>query len=126
MGGIWPIMALTVDGVDIQTTDVDSTEFTDYVFQVDLTSGIHTIGVSFLNDDYNPGVEDRNLYLDRLTIISPPGVDRPKFEVRGADGDEVLLPTARSNLLKFSSHTPHFCYFELSTTFCARLNFDRV
>ena len=45
---------------------VDSAGYTDYVFQVDLPAGVHTIGVSFLNDAYNPGVEDRNLYLDRV------------------------------------------------------------
>ena len=42
-----------------------------------MSSGFHTIGVSFLNDAYDPGVEDRNLYIDRLSIISPPGVDKP-------------------------------------------------
>ena len=66
LGGIWPEMALTVDDVVEETVTVDSAEYTDYVFQVDLTAGVHTIGVSFLNDAYNPGVEDRNLYLDRV------------------------------------------------------------
>src|SRR4030042_825161 len=31
-----------------------------------LTFGDHSIGVAFLNDAYNPGVEDRNLYLDKF------------------------------------------------------------
>ena len=79
LGGIWPEMALSVDGVGAETVTVDSTEYMDYVFQVDITPGIHTIGVSFLNDAWNPGVEDRNLYLDRFTIISPPGIGSPEL-----------------------------------------------
>ena len=66
LGGIWPEMALSVDSVAEETTTVDSANYTDYLFQVELTAGVHTIGVSFLNDAYNPGVEDRNLYLDRV------------------------------------------------------------
>ena len=79
LAGIWPVMALSVDGVAGETVTVDSAGYTDYVFQVDLTPGVHTIGVAFCNDAYNPGVEDRNLYIDRLTIISPPGVDKPEI-----------------------------------------------
>ena len=79
LGNIWPLMELSIDGAAGETVTVDSADYTDYVFQVDLTPGVHTIGVSFLNDAYNPGVEDRNLYLDRVTIISPPGVDTPEI-----------------------------------------------
>ena len=79
LGGIWPDMALIADDVDRETVAVDSTEYMDYVFQFDITPGIHTIGVSFLNDAYDPGVADRNLYLDRFTIISPPGIDAPEL-----------------------------------------------
>jgi hypothetical protein len=46
---------------------------------VELTDGIHSIGVSFLNDAYDPGVEDRNLYVDRFVIISPLGVAGPEL-----------------------------------------------
>ena len=55
LDGIWPVMALSVDGVAGETVTVDSAEYTDYVFQVDLTPGVHTIGVSFLNDAYESG-----------------------------------------------------------------------
>ena len=79
LGGIWPLMALSVDGVAGETATVDSGVYTDYSFQVELAPGVHSIGVSFLNDAYNPGVEDRNLYLDRLVIISPPGIAKPKL-----------------------------------------------
>jgi hypothetical protein len=76
LGGIWPLMALNVDGVAGETATVDRGVYRDYSFQVELEPGVHSIGVSFLNDAWNPGVEDRNLYLDRLVIISPPGVEK--------------------------------------------------
>ena len=89
LGGIWPVMELSVNGSAGETVTVDSVEYTDYVFQVDLTPGVHTIGISFLNDAWNPGVEDRNLYLDRFTIISPPGADKP--EIAGATGASLVI-----------------------------------
>jgi hypothetical protein len=61
-------MALFIDGNQGETTVVDTDIFTEYTFQADLAAGNHTLGVSFLNDAYNPGVEDRNLYLDRIEI----------------------------------------------------------
>ena len=47
LGGIWPEMALSVDGVAEETMTVDSENYTDYVFQVELTAGVHTIGSAF-------------------------------------------------------------------------------
>ena len=70
LGGIWPLMALSVDGVAGEPVTVGSGVYIDYSFQVALAPGVHLIGVSFLNDAYNPGVEDRNLYLDKFTIAS--------------------------------------------------------
>jgi hypothetical protein len=72
-------MALSVDGLTGQPLTVDSAGFTGYSFQVELTPGDHSIGVAFLNDAYNPGVEDRNLYLDKFTIYSPPGIAKPEL-----------------------------------------------
>ena len=79
MGGIWPLMALNVDGMDAETVTVDSSIYMDYLFEVELDLGVHFTGVSFLNDAYNPGVEDRNLYVDRFVIISPPGIAKPEL-----------------------------------------------
>ena len=69
--------------------------YTDYSFQVELTSGAHSIGVAFLNDAYNPGVEDRNLYLDKFMIYSPPGIAKP--ELAGAlviEAEDATIKTA--------------------------------
>lgn len=79
LGGIWPLMALSVDGVAGEPVTVGSGGYTDYSFQVALAPGVHSIGVAFLNDAYNPGVEDRNLYLDKFTIYSPPGIAKPEL-----------------------------------------------
>ena len=79
LGGIWPLMALSVDGVAGKPVTVGSGVYIDYSFQVALTPGDHSIGVAFLNDAYNPGVEDRNLYLDKFSIYSPPGIAKPEL-----------------------------------------------
>ena len=74
--GVWPEMALMVDGRAVKTACVDRAERADYRFDVDLTAGIHEIAAAFLNDAVL-GKEDRNLYLDRMTISPPPGVSEP-------------------------------------------------
>jgi len=74
--GVWPKMALVVDGRPAKTVTVDRGERTDYRFNVELTEGIHEIAAAFLNDAVVAG-EDRNLYLDCLTIIPPEGAGEP-------------------------------------------------
>jgi hypothetical protein len=70
LGGIWPLMALSVDGLArlTQGLSVNSREFKDYSFQVEFTPGVHSVGVAFLNDASNGRLEDRNLYLDKIEI----------------------------------------------------------
>jgi hypothetical protein len=72
-------MALSVDGIAGEPVTVGSGVYTDYSFQVALAPGVHSIGVGFLNDAHNPGVEDRNLYLDKFSIYSPPGIGKPEL-----------------------------------------------
>jgi hypothetical protein len=78
---IWPLMALYVDGFELGAVTVDSSGFTDYSFLVELSPGVHFVGVSFENDDHEPGIADRNLYLDQLVIESPPGLPAPKIRL---------------------------------------------
>ncbi|MCY2986674.1 MAG: endo-1,4-beta-xylanase [Planctomycetota bacterium] len=75
-GGVWPEMALLVDGKAVKTVTVGRAERADYRFDVHLAAGAHEIAAGFLNDALI-GKEDRNLYLERLTINSPPGVADP-------------------------------------------------
>lgn len=54
------------------------------------------IGVSFLNDAYNPGVEDRNLYLDKFTIASPSGIAKPELageKIVSRSPDDIIPST---------------------------------
>ena len=74
--GTWPEMALLVDGRAVKTVTVGRGESADYRFDVELTAGIHEIAAAFLNDTI-AGTEDRNLYLDRITITPPAGAAEP-------------------------------------------------
>jgi len=74
--GVWPEMALMVDGRAVTTVSVGQAEAKDCSFEVDLAPGVHEIAAAFLNDAV-VGREDRNLYLDRITIVSPQGAPDP-------------------------------------------------
>ena len=73
---VWPEMALMVDGRIAKSVTVGRDEPADYRFETELTAGIHEIAAAFLNDAV-VGREDRNLYLDHLTIIPPAGAAEP-------------------------------------------------
>ena len=77
-GGVWPEMALLVDGRAVKTVSVDQAKPKDFAFQVELTTGDHEIAAAFLNDALI-GKEDRNLYLARITIIPPSAAPDPTF-----------------------------------------------
>ncbi|MHB8951796.1 MAG: endo-1,4-beta-xylanase [Pirellulaceae bacterium] len=77
-GGVWPEMALLVNGLVAKTVSVEGAQPKDYPFEVQLAAGDHEIAAAFLNDAL-VGKEDRNLYLVRITIISPTGAPDPTF-----------------------------------------------
>jgi endo-1,4-beta-xylanase len=74
--GVWPEMALLVDGRAVDTVFVERADPQDCQFTVDLTAGIHEIAAAFLNDAVTDK-EDRNLYLQRITIRAPAGGAEP-------------------------------------------------
>ena len=78
---VWPEMGLMVDGRMIKSVTVARDEPADYRFETELAAGIHEIAASFLNDAVI-GREDRNLYLDRLTIVPPAGTAEPVLVAR--------------------------------------------
>ena len=65
-GGVWPEMALLIDGQAVKTVSVGSAQRADYRFDVELAAGIHEVAAAYLNDAVIEK-EDRNLYLDRFT-----------------------------------------------------------
>jgi endo-1,4-beta-xylanase len=72
-GGEYPLMALSVDGLARDAVSVtNSTAWEEYAFQAELESGVHTLGVQFLNDAMING-EDRNLFLDSMTVTALSG-----------------------------------------------------
>jgi endoglucanase len=66
----WPHMVVTVGGVSIGAATIGSASYQPYTFY---TSGAVTgeIRVIFDNDYYAPGVGDRNLLVDRVTVFRP-------------------------------------------------------
>ncbi|MCX6997593.1 MAG: endo-1,4-beta-xylanase [Kiritimatiellaeota bacterium] len=89
-GGVWPEMALRVDGHPVKTVAVNSTNQADYHFTVDLPAGTREIAAAFLNDAMI-GKEDRNLYLERFTIIPPADIPGPAL----SDGRELAEQAER-------------------------------
>ncbi|MCU0962954.1 MAG: endo-1,4-beta-xylanase, partial [Pirellulaceae bacterium] len=75
-GGVWPEMALLVDGGVVHTATVDHADRRDCTFPTELTAGVHEIAVAFLNDAL-VGDEDRNLYIERITLRAPQGAGAP-------------------------------------------------
>jgi len=89
-GGGWPEMALLIDGKQLRQLTVNRAEPADYRFDADLTAGPHEIAAAFLNDALI-GKEDRNLYLQRITITPPQGADAPTL----TDGKELMAQAAK-------------------------------
>jgi len=73
---VWPEMGLMVDGRIVKSITVSRDVPANYRFETALAAGIHEIAAAFLNDAVIDR-EDRNLYLDRLTIIPPAGTAEP-------------------------------------------------
>ena len=68
-GGAWPHLVLSVDGNVVGDAVVDSDSYASYDVVVDAsgTSAAREVSVQFDNDYYQDG-EDRNLYVDTVTI----------------------------------------------------------
>jgi hypothetical protein len=69
--GVWPRMALRVNGGDIQEWDVNTADYRPYVAGAQLIRGNNRIEVAFLNDAVIEGA-DRNLFVDRITVGARP------------------------------------------------------
>ncbi len=68
--GVWPTMELRVGGAVVGTKVVNSTSWVPYSFTYNATAGAKTVGVYFTND-INVPPEDRNLYVDKVTVACP-------------------------------------------------------
>ena len=73
--GIFPQVAITVNGANRTNWFLTSTAMTRYAFSLYLAAGTYNLGLAFLNDA-NPAPEDRNAAFDRMTLTpaSPPRI----------------------------------------------------
>lgn len=79
-----PVMTVSVDGVVVATTSVSSTSWTDYSIPVSLSAGTHTISIAFTNDLRQSAAKDRNLRIDKITVVAgatstPPSTQTPPY-----------------------------------------------
>ena len=65
--GVAPNMVVTVGGTQIYSTSVTSNNWAEYTFVADVDWGLQELRIQFTNDYYQNG-EDRNLFVDRITI----------------------------------------------------------
>lgn len=65
--GVGPNMEIRSDGVVLASIDVRSTEVESYSATAQIDAGTHEIAIAFTNDDGGGG-EDRNLFVESLTI----------------------------------------------------------
>ncbi|MCC6145144.1 MAG: endo-1,4-beta-xylanase [Candidatus Hydrogenedentes bacterium] len=74
---VWPVMALSVDGMEHRRVSVSSADAADYSVAVTLDPGVYALSAAFRND--STGLfEDRNLYVKQLTLKAPQGGPAPE------------------------------------------------
>ncbi|TGD88344.1 hypothetical protein BayCH28_11370 [Mycolicibacterium sp. CH28] len=64
-----PTMTVSIDGNVVATTSVSSTTWADYTVPVSVGAGTHTISIAFTNDLRQSAAKDRNLRIDKITIV---------------------------------------------------------
>ncbi|HPO16786.1 MAG TPA: endo-1,4-beta-xylanase [Candidatus Hydrogenedentes bacterium] len=94
--GVWPLMAVSLDGFPRETVTVGTSTMQVYSFNVALTAGVHTIGMALLNNMASGG-EDINLYLNAMAVYAPPGVADPTISNQSAWLN--AMQTLEANLL---------------------------
>lgn len=74
--GVYPVAGLSVNGLVHGRNTVNGTVWGNYNYPVQLTAGVHQIAF-FLHNDLNNGVEDRNVFINSMTITQPSGAANP-------------------------------------------------
>lgn len=68
--GTWPVLEASMDGVLVGRTAVKTLDWSTLTLTVPLTGGPHMLAFAFTNDTTTP--QDRNLFLDKVTIVATP------------------------------------------------------
>lgn len=92
---VWPEMALLVDELEVATAEVKRGTAADFRFEIELKEGVHEVAAGFLNDS-KLGDEDRNLYLESITITAPPGSPAPVSVAAAASDPEAAARRERA------------------------------
>jgi GH35 family endo-1,4-beta-xylanase len=74
----WPIAAIKLDDDVLNTFTVGRPDVGDYRETIEVEPGLHKLTVAFTNDAVIGG-EDRNLYLERITLRSAAGQAAPRL-----------------------------------------------
>lgn len=69
-GGNWPLMEIRIDQAVIATVVVNAGVWTTYPRTAQISAATHAVAIAFTNDAYAPP-EDRNLLIDKVTILAP-------------------------------------------------------
>ncbi len=82
--GVYPMATVRLDGEQVGTIAVRSSEWETYTTYGEVEQGEHKLQVAFINDASNPPLEDRNLYLKTILIAPSEGSDRVSLLTRPA------------------------------------------
>jgi len=103
--GVWPVMALSLNGMPYERVDVvtPTFEWTEFVYTFNLSAAVHTVGVQFMNDAI-VDQEDRNLGLIYFSLVPLNGSVAPVKSTEAAwraagavrDNNAVVAATAET------------------------------
>ena len=65
--GVWPNMEIWIDQSPIGNVTVNSASWSTYIIKGYVSAGIHKVAIAFTDDYYRPP-EDRNLFVDKISI----------------------------------------------------------
>lgn len=91
VNGVWSHMVVQVDGGMQADVNVNTAQWADYEIPITLPKGVSLLTVAFTNDAVST-TEDRNLFLQSLTIHAPDGVATP---ARSTQAEWAVVALAR-------------------------------
>jgi len=72
-------MTVSLDGQAVSTIAVSATTWTDYTVPITAPAGTHTVSIAFSNDLRASPSKDRNLRLDKITVVAGTVTQAPAY-----------------------------------------------
>ena len=88
--GVWPVMEIRIDQTTVASIQVNSSTWSTFSTTVPVQAGTHDVAIAFVNNYYAPP-EDRNLYVDRVSIM--PGDEIPPSSLITLEAEEMATKT---------------------------------